>query len=114
MQNPKRYFLALLSLLGLFLTGCTAVQSQPLKAERTFLLSTQVQDAPTDFDYRRLRTKAEAVCPEGYDIQGQAFGARGELPKSPLQCAGGCEVTLQWKIHCTSREKEPFSIFGNF
>ncbi len=114
MQNTKLYFLALLLLLGMFLTGCTTVQSQPLKAEKTFLLSTQVQDAPTDFDYLRLRNKADEVCPKGYDIEGQAFGARGELPKSQLQCTGGCEVTLQWKIHCTPREKEPFSIFGNF
>ncbi|GEM_PF-3215396 len=97
-------------------SGCTTVNSAPFpQKEKTFVLTTIVHDAPTNFDYRRMRHKADEVCPEGYNIEGQAFGAQSELPKSDLACVGkGCDLQLQWKIHCVPREKRPFSIFGNY
>ena len=114
MQPFKYPFVFIFSLLMVSLTGCTSVKTQPLNSDKTFLLTTTVQDAPTDYDYYRLRKKAEALCPIGYDVESQAFGAKGALPKSQLQCVSGCDVTLQWKIHCTDRKSAPFSIFGNY
>jgi len=114
MQKFYHYGWGFSLLLGVFLTGCTAVQTQPLSTEKTFLLTTQVVDAPTDFDLYRMEKKAEAVCAEGYEIQSQSFGAQAELPASQLACVKGCGMVLQWKIHCSPRKTEPFSIFGNF
>jgi uncharacterized protein YceK len=96
-------------------SGCAQVTSKQT-AEKTFIVSTAVNDSPTDFDRRRLRKEADKVCPEGYDILSQRFHADFEMPESALNCAAGerCDQRLTWSIHCTPKEKEPFSIFGNF
>lgn len=98
-----------------FVTGCAQVSTHQT-AEKTYQISTEVNDTPTDFDRRRLRKEADKVCPEGYDILSQRFQANFEMPVSALNCASGerCAQRLTWSIHCTPKEKEPFSIFGNF
>lgn len=97
----------------LTLSACSSVQSHAV-GEETFYLTEYYNEPVTGFESWSLSRKAEELCPKGHHNILRKAGKPSEFAKQHFECLGdkNCEYALEWRIRCTERPEETFSIFG--
>lgn len=94
------------------LFSCSSVESKKI-AEKSYLLTQYSTEPPISLDTMSLKDKAWEVCPIGFDVITKNAYKKGELGLHHDQCVmENCDFALQWKVVCTIKPKESFSIFG--
>ncbi len=111
--------LSLLSLLLVFVAGCSSVQVQQVsdkKHQEKYVLTAYYAEPVKNFESRSLRSNAKELCPQGFDILNSNASKAGKLAISHASCVslGSCDYKLEWHIQCADRPQEPFSLFGRF
>lgn len=96
------------------LSGCSTTHQVQKISDETFYLTEFYNEPVQGFDSWSLRREAKELCPKGYHYLLRKAGKAGELAKEHASCASGanCEYALEWRIQCTDRPEEKFSIFG--
>lgn len=94
--------------------SCSSVDTKKVD-ETHYNLVAYYNDVPRSLTSMALTSKAEDVCPDGYDVLSKSAAKSGTFGNSQEQCAGykNCDYTLQWRIVCVDKPKLPFSIFGS-
>jgi len=110
--------LSWLILSALWLSACSSVQTHQVDKQagaEVYLLKDGYNEPPTTFKSYALSSKADSLCPSGYDILDRNIVKMAELGYDAAQCAvGGCDYQLQWKIQCSKKVQKSFSLFGKF
>lgn len=103
--------LAAVGLVGL--SACSSVQTQKVD-EETFYLTEYYNEPPVGFDSWSLRRQSKELCPKGYDSLLRKAGKPSEFAKQHFECVGGqdCTYALEWRIRCSDKPEEKFTIFG--
>jgi len=103
-----------IGLTGLVMASCTQIQTTKV-AEKTFVLTQPSNEPPLSLSTNRLEDKAWEVCPTGFDVLTKNGYKKGQLGLDHAQCVSGmdCDFTLEWKIKCSIRPREEYSIFGS-
>jgi len=107
------YKLIAVALVAIVAVSCTSVQSKKLD-KKTFILTQDSNEAPMSLSTRNLQNKAWEVCPIGFDVLTKNAYKKGSLGREHLQCVSGkhCDFVIEWKVVCTIKPKEEYSIFG--
>lgn len=108
----KLSFTFLVSLVFL-LSACS--QTQVKKVDDThYVLTHSYTDTPGDLSSHALASRSDELCPSGYHVTSKNAAKSSEFGYSDAQCAASknCDYVLEWRIHCTEKPKEKFSIFG--
>jgi len=98
----------------LVLSGCSTTHQVQKMDDDTFYLTEFYHEPIQGFDSYSLRKEAKQLCPKGYHYLLRKAGKSSEMAKEHASCASGanCEYVLKWRIQCTDRPQEKFSIFG--
>lgn len=95
------------------MSACSSVQTQKVD-DTHFNLTDTYNEPPRDLYSRSIVSKAEDLCPNGYDVLSKNAAKPAEFGYNDDQCSAykACDYTLEWRIVCVDRPKEPFSLFG--
>jgi len=97
----------------LFISSCSSVVSKKI-GKKSFTLTESGNDSPFSLTTNSLKNKAWQVCPKGFDVITKNAYKKGQLGKHQEQCiTESCDFVLEWKIICSIKPKESFSIFGS-
>lgn len=98
-----------------FFAGC----SQPVEVKKVddkiYSLKSHVPGDAGSFRNSSLSDKADELCPKGFDVISKNIYQTEEIATTNLDCAGGnCAYLMEWRLLCSHKPREPFSIFGKF
>ncbi|MEA3404203.1 MAG: hypothetical protein U9R28_00500 [Pseudomonadota bacterium] len=99
---------------ALALSGCSTTHQVQKINDETFYLTEFFNEPVQSFDSWSLRRQAKELCPKGHHSLLRKAGKASEMAKEHASCASGadCEYALEWRIQCTDRPEEKFTIFG--
>ena len=99
--------------LVVFLSRCSGVQTKEM-GENVYYLTNFYNEPPTSFSSWSIESRADEVCPTGYDVLSKNAGKSGEFGYNDFACAAGqaCDYVMEWRIRCSDKPKQETSIFG--
>lgn len=103
----------------IFLSGCSSVQVQQIsdkEQQEKYVLIDYYAEPVKNFESLSINSKANELCPKGFNILHRNASKEGELGVDHARCVypGGCEYALEWHIQCADKPRDPFSLFGRF
>lgn len=91
-----------------------AVDVKKIDAKVYALTAITYGDA-THFRNDKMLDQADQLCPKGFDVISKNIYQTSEISKNSLGCSGqNCVYQMEWRLVCSNKPREPFSIFGKF